>query len=179
MTIFLAGAHAVGKTYLAQRTASRVGVQHVTASQLIREERGRATWTHDRRVHEADKNQEALIAAVARRSSAQACLLLDGHFVLRGSEGQLIPLGVDVFARLRISATVLVEAPYEVVAERLASRGGTGVEVSSIRALAAAEREHAIHICSTLGLPLVPLLSPNEEEFARTLENLLLQVRQR
>jgi adenylate kinase len=176
VTIFLAGAHAVGKTYLAHRTAARAGVQHVTASQLIREERGRVTWTHDRRVRDADANQEALIEAVIRLSSVQA-LLLDGHFVLRGSGGQLIRLAVEVFARLRISATVLVEAPCEVVAERLAKRGEAKVQISAIRELAAAERDHAVNVCSTLGLPLVPLMAPTEDQFEVALRDLLSQAR--
>lgn len=173
MTIFLAGAHGVGKTYLAHRTALRLGVQHVTASELIKEERGRATWTHDRRVHQVAENQEALIAAVARRGSACQPLLLDGHFVLRGSAGQLVELGLDVFARLHVAAVVLIEAPDEIVAERLASRGGPCAELSSIRALATAERAHARRVCSLLGLPLVSLDSPSEEQFAQTVERLL------
>jgi adenylate kinase len=178
VTIFLAGAHAVGKTYLAERTGARAGLHHVTASQLIREERGCATWTEDRRVRDADANQEALIRAVLRRSSTQP-LLLDGHFVLRGDDGRLIRLAVEVFAGLRVSATVLVEAPCEVVAERLAKRHRTKVELSAIRELSAAERDHACYVCSVLGLPLVSVTAPNEDEFEGVLRNLVSNARVR
>lgn len=177
MTIFLAGAHGVGKTYLAERAASRLGVQHVTASQLIREVRGRTTWTNDRRVVELDENQEALVAGVLRRTPASPRLLLDGHFVLRGSEGQLMRLDLSVFARLRIAAAVLIEAPHEIVAERLAIRGSSVDELSCVRALAVAEREHATHVCSELDLPLISLLSPTEEQFASAIERILRQAR--
>ena len=40
MTIFVAGIHGVGKTFLAQPAAARLGMRYATASQLIREERG-------------------------------------------------------------------------------------------------------------------------------------------
>lgn len=172
MTIFLAGAHAVGKTYLAERTAALVGLHHVTASQLIREERGYATWTVDRRVRDADANQEALIRAVVRRSCSQR-LLLDGHFVLRGDDGGLIRLAVEVFSALRVSATVLIEAPFEVVAERLAKRHRGEVPLSAIRELSAAERDHADHVCSVLDIPLVSLVAPDEDQFERVLRDLM------
>ena len=81
MTIFLAGAHGVGKTFLGRPVAKRLGLLHATASELIRQERGRATWNTDRRVTEVDENQEALIAAVQRLSAEGTAVLLDGHFV--------------------------------------------------------------------------------------------------
>lgn len=173
MTIFLAGSHGVGKTYLAERTAARLGVQHATASQLIREEIGRSTWTDDRRVHDAAGNQDALIMAVRRRNVALPRLLLDGHFVLRDSEGQLIRLGVDVFSRLQIEAALLIEAPNELVAARLARRHGQVDELASIQALAVAEREHAIHVCAALNLPLILLQSPTEDQFASAVGDIL------
>ncbi|MBX3717033.1 MAG: AAA family ATPase [Burkholderiales bacterium] len=176
MTIFLAGAHGVGKSYLAERTAKRLPVQHVTASQLIREERGRSTWTSDRRVNDASGNQDALIAAVRRRVDGSPRLLLDGHFVLRDSQGRLVRLDVDVFARLKIVATILIEAPHEIVATRLANRGGRIEELSAIEALAVAEREHATLVCSALDLPLISLQAPTEEQFAIAIEGILRQV---
>lgn len=48
MTVLVAGAHGVGKTFLAKPAAERLGFRYATASQLIREERGHATWTETR-----------------------------------------------------------------------------------------------------------------------------------
>ena len=176
MTIFLAGAHGVGKTHLAERTVARLGVQHATASQLISEERGRSTWTHRRRVLDAAGNQDALVAAVRRRNVSSPRLLLDGHFFLRDPRGQLIRIDVGVFARLQIVATVLIEVPHEIVAQRLASRGGQVDKLTSIAALAVAEREHAAYVCSALDLPLISLQSPTEDQFVGALESILQQV---
>ena len=66
MTVLVAGAHAVGKTYLAKPAAQQLGLRYATASQLIREERGHATWTTTRQVTQIDENQVALVSAVAR-----------------------------------------------------------------------------------------------------------------
>lgn len=175
MTIFLAGGHGAGKSYLAIRTAGQVALLHVTASQLIREERGRTSWTPDRRVTEVDENQLALIDAVERRHSAGERLLLDGHFVLRGSENQLVRLGVSVFAQLRISATILLEAPVDTVAERLAARCDVRANTKSIAELAKAEHEHAAHVCAELQVPLTILTAPTEEEFRDALRRMVLR----
>ena len=177
MIIFLAGVHGAGKTYLATRTAARFGLRHVTASQLIREELGRANWTQDRRVEDVGANQEALIAAVKRSLDASEELLLDGHFVLRGPHGELVRLDLTVFSQLGISATVLVEAPHEVVSERLAQRAAPVVDLAHIQVLSVAEREHATRVCSALGVPITSLMLPTEEEFAQALEMVLSHVR--
>jgi adenylate kinase len=57
MTIFIAGIHGVGKTYLAKQAASEMGLKYATASQLIREERGHASWDSNKRVDEVENNQ--------------------------------------------------------------------------------------------------------------------------
>lgn len=175
MTIFLAGGHGVGKSYLASRTAGQVALLHVTASQLIREERGRASWTPDRRVTEVDENQLALIGAVGRHHFQGERLLLDGHFVLRGADNQLVRLGVSIFARLRISATILLEAPADIVAQRLASRFDLRAHAESIAELACAEHEHAVYVCAALQVPLTILTVPTEVEFRDTLQQIVLQ----
>ena len=135
MTIFLAGAHGVGKTFLARTVAATQGLVHVTASELIRQERGRTTWTDDGCTDEVEKNQEALIAAMQRRASDLHGLLLDGHFVLRDAAGNLVRLGVDVFSRLEVRATILMEAPEQVIAGRLKERTGTMPDLEQIREL--------------------------------------------
>ena len=66
MTVLVAGAHGVGKTFLAKPAAERLGFRYATASQLIRDERGHATWTETRQVTQIDENQIALARAVAR-----------------------------------------------------------------------------------------------------------------
>lgn len=44
MTVFVAGVHGVGKSYLCQNYALKYGVVHESASALIRRERSLAEW---------------------------------------------------------------------------------------------------------------------------------------
>ena len=87
MTLFIAGIHGVGKTYLAQPAAMRLGMHYATASQLIREERGLSSWNANKLVDSVAENQAALISAVRRIKNEDRSLLLDGHFVLRTAVG--------------------------------------------------------------------------------------------
>ena len=58
--IFLSGVHGVGKGFLGAPAARALGMDHLTASQLIREEKGRVTWETDKRVSEVDDNRDLL-----------------------------------------------------------------------------------------------------------------------
>jgi adenylate kinase len=55
--IFLAGVHGVGKGFLGAPVANALGISHFTASQLIREEKGQATWGKDKKTFDLDDNQ--------------------------------------------------------------------------------------------------------------------------
>ena len=66
MTTFIAGIHGAGKTHLAKPAAARLAMTYATASQLIRDERGRASWSMSKVVDELAENQAALVAAVSR-----------------------------------------------------------------------------------------------------------------
>lgn len=160
--IFLAGVHGVGKGYLGTPVAKALGVSHFTASQLIREEKGQATWGTDKKVADLNNNQSALIRAVAQKRITNRDILLDGHFVLRNSAGTLTPLEQSVFAQLKLSGVILLIEDTNIVVDRLALRDGITPNLEEISELADAESEHAHVVCQELGLPLLVLYAPTE-----------------
>jgi adenylate kinase len=160
--IFLAGVHGVGKGYLGIPVAKALGISHLTASQLIGEEKGRATWGIDKKVADLDDNQLALVRAVAQKRIADGDILLDGHFVLRNSEGILVPLEQSVFADLKLSGVILLTEDTNIIVSRLALRDGAPTNLDEISELADAESVHAHAVCQALGLPLIVLHAPTE-----------------
>lgn len=172
MTLFVAGVHAVGKTYLLQPVCEQLGYRHATASQLIREQRGLANWTVSRQVDSVDENQLALVAAVDRLRAEGQTLVLDGHFVLRLDVNQHQPIDADTFAKLRIKGVLLLEAPPDVVAERLAQRGDDTWAIDEIATFAAQERARAQAVCQHLGVPLVSLIMPTVSQATQALRGL-------
>lgn len=173
MIIFVSGIHGVGKTFLGAPVAQQLGIRHATASQLIREERGLQSWGADKRVSGLDENQAALILATKRVHSGGQKLLLDGHFVLRGTNGEINEIDTQVFRDLQIDAVLLLEVDIGVVIERLKARGDTSWTSSELRSLAEREEAHARRVSSALGIAFRNLLAPSERQFRDAIEAIL------
>lgn len=161
MTIFVAGVHGAGKTFLARPACERLGLVHATASQLIRQERGLATWSDDKTVSEVDENQRALISAVRRISAEGRQLVLDGHFVLRRAAWTHEQLSLDVFRDLGCSAVLLIQSPVPVVMQRLVARGDTSWNEEELSRFSQEEVAHGRKIAGQLGVSFEILDSPD------------------
>lgn len=166
MTVFVAGVHGVGKSYLCQQYASAFTTVHESASGLIRKEHAQANWSADKKVVDIDNNQLALCNAVRRITSEGASLLLDGHFVLINQKSEFIPLGTTIFAGLELSGVVLLEAEPALIASRLSDRDSSNSAVD-ISLFLQAERAHAKTVCDVLEISLHVLHEPDYEEFAQ------------
>lgn len=165
---FVAGIHAVGKSYLCGRAAVS-GWVHSSASALIKQQLGGANWTGAKLVDDPDRNQKALIYAVKRINAEGQRLLLDGHFVLRNARDEFVFLDSGVFADLNLEAVILIEAPASVIAERLESRDGVARDTADIGKFLGAEREQAEKVCAALNLKLAVLHLPTDAEFGLAL----------
>jgi adenylate kinase len=171
--IFLAGVHGVGKGFLGAPVANSLGISHLTASQLIREERGQATWGIDKKTSDLDDNQLALVRAVSQRRLIHRGILLDGHFVLRNAQGALTPLETKVFKELRLTGVIVLTEESNIIASRLAIRDKGEADVHAITELAKAESAHAEAVCHELGLPLTEIHAPTEKSVTDAIKRLL------
>ncbi len=164
MTLFVAGVHAVGKTFVLKPVCESLGVRHATASQLIREQRGLASWTPSRLVDDIGENQRALIAAVHRLEQEGQKIVLDGHFMLRRAVRVHEQIGLDIYEQLRLRGVLLLEAESAVVVERLQQRGDDTWSQSEVEVFSQRELRHAEFVCRQLGIPFARLSAPSEEE---------------
>lgn len=165
MTVFVAGVHGVGKSYLCQQYALEFGVIHESASGLIRREFSQAEWSADKKVHNVHDNQIALRSAVKRINDSGRQLLLDGHFVLINSESKFVLLDSPVFEGLELTGVILIEADSEVISSRLALRDSVQSAVD-INAFLMAERAQAQSVCRCLDIPLKVLSGASFEDFS-------------
>lgn len=173
MNIFVAGIHGVGKTYLASRAAPMVGMVHTSASKLIKEERALHTWSNDKRVSDVKENQIALAAAVRRHNELGKNLVLDGHFVLLGSNREMIPLEDDVFGSLPLRGVILIETDSTIIAQRIEERDQRKESIEHLNAFMKVERDQALRVCSSLNIPLTILTSPSPDAFTTSISSLL------
>lgn len=165
MTVLVAGAHGAGKTFLAKPAAERLGFRYATASQLIREERGHATWTETRQVTQIDENQIALVRAVARILNGGEQLLLDGHLVLRSRPNEHQRLHESVFRSLRCRGIIILTAPIDILLSRLRARGDDTWTTDELAAFCEAENEHGAAVATQLGIAVTVLVSPSRAQF--------------
>lgn len=165
MTVFVAGVHGVGKSYLCQQYALKYGVVHESASGLIRRERSLAEWSADKRVQSIDDNQVALRSAVKRINASGDRLLLDGHFVLINPASEFVLLNSSVFDDLDLKGVILIEAAPDVISSRLSLRDSLQSSVD-INSFLEEEQAHAQRICNIINVPLQIMFSPGFQEFS-------------
>lgn len=164
MTIFIAGVHGAGKTFATQPACQKLGFAYATASQLIKQERGRVTWNATKVVSDVDQNQAALVSAVRRIRVTGATLVLDGHFVLRRSPGIHERLHIDVFRALECSTALLIRSPARVLLERLRARQDMSWSEAELTEFSMAEDAHGTDIARALGISLTILDSPSPKQ---------------
>jgi adenylate kinase len=172
--IFLAGVHGVGKGFLGAPVAKSLGINHFTASTLIREEKGHSTWGKDKHVTEINDNQLALIRAVSRHRESGQRILLDGHFVLFNQLGELEKIPIEVFSNLHLVGAITLTDEAMIVAKRLTERDSMMINLESIVELASEELLHARYVCSALSIPLIILNSPTELTLSNAVTTLLM-----
>jgi adenylate kinase len=173
--LLLAGVHGVGKGFLGKSIANSIEIVHLTASHLIRYEKGQITWGNDKKTSNLNENQLALIQAVRRRRLAYPNILLDGHFVLRDSQGILVPLATTVFRDLNLNGVILLTEDDDVIARRLESRDKVTPNIQAIAELTAAESTHAELVCNELNLPLTKIHAPTLASLTNAVERFLTE----
>ncbi|WP_313064782.1 ATP-binding protein [Pseudomonas sp.] len=170
MTVFVAGVHGVGKSFLCQKYADNFSVTYESASGLIRKERARADWSADKRARDIDGNQVALRAAVHRIIKAGQPLLLDGHFVLINDKSEFVELDASVFQDIGITGVVILEADAKTIVSRLAARDFEKSAVD-INLFLERERAQARFVCHELSIPIKILTQPDLSEFSNVVSN--------
>ena len=160
--IFLAGVHGVGKSFLGDKVSKLIEIEHLSASELIKETKKNTNWAKDKSIDYIDENQLALISALNQRLKQEKDILLDGHFVLKSSNGNINNISTNVFSNLHLNGVILLEEDSVVIANRLNVRDGEIVSLKSIKELAFQEKNHAINVCNSIEIPLIILSSANE-----------------
>lgn len=170
MIIFIAGAHAVGKSYLCNNFTLNHDVTHSSASDLIA--KGKIeNWGIDKKTDDAVQNQKILIAQLSNFKESKSDILLDGHFVLVSSESKFIELNHSVFHEMGIGGIILLETDEITIENRFKDRGAN--LSFSPKELMSLERKNALVVAKEMGIPLIILNSPPKEYFSEIVESIL------
>lgn len=150
---FLGGVHGTGKTTLALELGAELGATVLSASQLIRLA-GVEPSTLDKRVEDISGNQALLLRGLAQYRTANASIILDGHYCVRSISGEPTRIDLGVFREMAPTSLLLLEDDASAIARRLLIRDGVAHNIMAVLNLMDYEREAARAVSEALGLKL-------------------------
>jgi adenylate kinase len=157
-TIFVTGAHGVGKTRLIEIVSDRMGIPCYTASNLIKLGRKASLQDETKIVPDKDSNQEVLVSAIDHLLSRVPLFLLDGHTALITSPDTLETIAIEHLQRMSIQGVILLDSDFCSVAGNLLARDGAPFSEALIVENLRAEREYSAEVANTLGVPYARLI---------------------
>lgn len=157
---FLAGVHGVGKTTLCNRYFHPAGFYCTTASSLIKK-RGKAI-NKDKRVTNVEDNQLALLEQLRIERDAHEKLLLDGHFCLVSSSGEIVEIDPSIFQAMGLDSLILIKGDPEEIAARLHNRDSNKWSPRFLREFQEAEERHAHRVSKEISVSLNVYLNLNK-----------------
>jgi adenylate kinase len=156
--IFVGGIHGVGKSTCCQRASERTGLLWLTASALIKSERESAIAESSKEVLDVAGNQELLIRGLDKRvRSGHERVILDGHFTLLKSGGEIIAVEQNVFRQLGLEKIVVFRDDPTSICDRLRERDGKEWSISVVQVHQDAELEQGRRIALNLGISFITL----------------------
>ncbi len=149
--IFVSGIHGVGKTYFCNLIKEEIGIKSYSSSQLIAEKRNKE-FSADKLVSDIADNQVLLVKAIEELRENKEEFILDGHFCLLNTCGEIIRISYDIFQLLRPDTIVLLTETPDIIAERRFQRDGIVEDISVINAFQTAEKKYASEIAEQFGI---------------------------
>lgn len=161
MPIFVAGVHGSGKTTACIILSKLLGVDHYSASTLIKKHYTQENWSKTKATDEIRANQRILIRAVSNLSHANPKFLLDGHFTILNSRKEIEPISLATLKALKLKGAFIVESSTEEIYRRLAERDNELWDQNLISRMITAERKHAILFSRATQTPITFIESKN------------------
>lgn len=159
-TIALTGVSGVGKSTLARTLSKAMPLEHLQASDLIREGRnatGDVVTQDQLRLIDLDENQRFLISGFRLATASKSGLIIfDAHTVIETGDG-FVRVDAAVFGTIGINAMIFLEDDPKVIAERRrndANRIRPLPDVGRLGRIQDVAREQAFTICHALGITL-------------------------
>lgn len=171
-TIFVAGIHGVGKTYLCE-SIPHLNLHFASASSIIKTELTDLNWDQNKVVNGADRNQVALMLGLEkiRKANPNTDILLDGHFILRTPEG-FLAIDHSVFYSLNLDAILLVEDSPDKIAERISTRDSVDAP-TDLEEFLRLENDQANDFCLKNNKPFFIVKSGDKKGFEIIVKNLI------
>ena len=146
--IFLGGIHGAGKDTACKEVFSPLGYIWTTAGKLIDASGAK------KQVANVRDNQRILLQQLGSFRGKHYRSLLNGHFTLINQEGDIEPIGTDVFAAMKADELILLTGPPKEIAARLQQRDGKKWSVAFVTEFQRYEEKRAHEVAKEIGVDL-------------------------
>jgi len=151
--IFVSGIHGVGKSYFCNLVKEATSIEIYSASSLITDKK-QSGFAKDKLIHDIDDNQNFLLLAVDELKTSGKNFILDGHFCILNSSGQVQRISYDIFEILKPDAIVLLIEDPRIIVSRRKKRDGIEVTVESVECFQREEWLYANEVAKRIGAKL-------------------------
>ena len=157
--VFIGGIHGVGKGTICNKVCEQTDFVHISASEILR-------WNEisrpdNKKVENIQNTQDRLIAGLDRLLKKNENYLLDGHFCLFNSEGQVEKVPIETFEKIAPKLIAIVTTRIDIIKGRLEKRDNKGYDFDLLKDMQTSEKEYAQQISSKLDVPFVEIKDGN------------------
>lgn len=166
--IFVGGVHAVGKSTACASTSTSLGLPHYSAGALIKAEKASAISNGSKAVLDVGGNQVLLIRSIQKVSEKYpGTIIIDGHFTLLNSEGNIETISVDVYRSLSLEGIVVFQDDPKEITQRLVNRDNVISNSDFIEMHQCLELDQAKRVAVELDVPINILKAFDETGFKK------------
>lgn len=165
--IFIGGIHGVGKGTICGKICEQTDFVHITASEILRWDE--ISKPDNKKVENIQSTQDRLIAGLDKALKENENYLLDGHFCLFNSEGQVEKVPMETFEKIAPKLIAIVTTKIDLIKERLEKRDNKGYDFDLLKSMQTSEKEYAQQISSELNVPFVEIKDGNYQSLIEIL----------
>lgn len=152
--ILLAGIHGVGKSTLLNKISRVNPIETYTISSLIKKANPKHAVNTDKRTEQINRNQHLWKEELKKLEPSSQKIILDGHFSLLNSQGDVVALPLDTFDGINFSGVILKQERPELIQSRLLQRDNSIWDVEKINFFQNIEEKSAKEYAEISNTPL-------------------------
>lgn len=167
--IFIGGIHGVGKRTICKSICEQTNHVHITASELIK-------WTEiskpeNKKVENIPNTQDRLIRGLNQVLKKDESYLLDGHFCLFNSEGDVEKVPIDTFLKISPKLISVVTTNVALVKQRLEKRDNKTYKFDILKLMQDEEKRYGKEVALKLNVPFIEIKDENYDKLIELITN--------
>ncbi len=170
--VFLGGIHGSGKGIIASKISDKLGLIHLSASDVLKWSELNTDQTN-KLVSDISDTQNRLISGLRGKVDMNSSYILDGHFCLFDSQGKINKVDVKTFELISPRLIAIKTCNVEEVSDRLSNRDHRKYEEAVLKEMQDKEVEHGLEVAKLIGVKAV-IVQDDIEELIEEIEKLNL-----